>query len=120
MTTGNMVKAFALAALCAGAAEVKVDWSAEIGPVKPVNGVGQPPMVGPLRSWPMFHYLKEAGKESSLRSKLAEKFRGVPELSGKSSASSRPAAKKPAPKKPAPKKPAPKKAPPKKPAAKKK
>ena len=60
-------------------------------------------------------YLKEAGKESSLRSKLAEKFRGVPELSGKSSASSRPAAKKPAPKKPAPKK-----APAKKPAAKKK
>ncbi|MBR3085236.1 MAG: hypothetical protein IKH04_02415 [Kiritimatiellae bacterium] len=32
-----------------------------IGPVKPVNGVGQPPMVGPLNDWPLFHYLKEAG-----------------------------------------------------------
>ena len=32
-----------------------------VGPVKPVNGVGQPPMVGPLRDWPMFHYLQEAG-----------------------------------------------------------
>ncbi len=31
-----------------------------IGPVKPVNGVGQPPMVGPLNDWPLFHYLKEA------------------------------------------------------------
>lgn len=32
-----------------------------IGPVKPVNGVGQPPMVGALRGWDMFHYLSEAG-----------------------------------------------------------
>ena len=61
MTIKNMVKTIALAALCAGAAEVKVDWSAEIGPVKPVNGVGQPPMVGPLSSWSMLHYLEEAG-----------------------------------------------------------
>ena len=32
-----------------------------VGPVKPVNGVGQPPMVGALKDWPMMHYLKEAG-----------------------------------------------------------
>ncbi len=31
------------------------------GPVKPVNGVGQPPMIGALNDWPMMHYLKEAG-----------------------------------------------------------
>ena len=31
------------------------------GPVKSVNGVGQPPMVGPLNDWPLFHYLQEAG-----------------------------------------------------------
>ena len=40
---------------------VEVDFSHEVGPVKPVNGVGQPPMVGKLSGWPMFHYLKEAG-----------------------------------------------------------
>ena len=45
----------------ANAAKVEVDFSRDIGPVKPVNGVGQPPMVGKLSGWPMFHYLKEAG-----------------------------------------------------------
>ena len=40
---------------------VEVDFSQEIGPVKPVNGVGQPPMIGKLSTYPMFHYLKEAG-----------------------------------------------------------
>jgi len=49
------------ASLSASAAEVRVDWSNETGPVKPVNGVGQPPMVGKLGSWPMLHYLKDAG-----------------------------------------------------------
>ena len=49
------------ASLSAFAAEVKVDWSNETGPVKPVNGVGQPPMVGKLSGWPMMHYLKDAG-----------------------------------------------------------
>ena len=40
---------------------ITFDFSHTAGPVKPVNGVGQPPMVGmPMRS-PMFHYLKEAG-----------------------------------------------------------
>ena len=40
---------------------VTVDFSREVGPIKPVNGVGQPPMVGQLGSWSMMHYLKEAG-----------------------------------------------------------
>ena len=31
------------------------------GPVKPVNGVGQPPMIGAPTGYPMMHYLKEAG-----------------------------------------------------------
>lgn len=30
-------------------------------PMKPVNGVGQPPMVGALGDWTMLHYLKDAG-----------------------------------------------------------
>ena len=56
----------ALAAVVMGVAqvcpavEVKVDPSREIGIVKPVNGVGQPPMLG-YRQFPMFKYLKEAG-----------------------------------------------------------
>ena len=52
---------FAAGALCANAAEIKVDFSKEIGPVKRVNGVGQPPLVGKLNDYPMFHYLKDAG-----------------------------------------------------------
>ena len=43
------------------AEKTPVDFSAATGPVKPVNGIGQPPMIGmPIRS-SMFHYLKEAG-----------------------------------------------------------
>lgn len=42
-------------------ASVKVDFSKAVGPVKPVNGVGQPPMIGKLRDWSMIHFLKEAG-----------------------------------------------------------
>ena len=51
-----------MAALSATAigAEIKVDFAKEIGPVKPVNGVGQPPMIGALNNWSMMHYLKEA------------------------------------------------------------
>ncbi len=37
-----------------------VNPSVTLGPVKPVNGVGQPPFFG-LNEYPMFHYLKEAG-----------------------------------------------------------
>ena len=40
---------------------IRVDSGKAIGPVKPVNGVGQPPMIGALGDWPLFHYLKEAG-----------------------------------------------------------
>ena len=43
------------------AAEVKVDFGSPAGPVKPVNAVGQPPLVGKLKQYVMFHYLKEAG-----------------------------------------------------------
>ena len=42
-------------------AEVKVDLDKGVGPVKPVNGVGQLPMVGQLGNWSMMHYLKDAG-----------------------------------------------------------
>ncbi len=40
---------------------VKIDFSQEIGPVKPVNGVGQPPMLGGPTRFSMMHYLAEAG-----------------------------------------------------------
>jgi len=53
---------FALMAVSAVfAAEVTVDFDKVTGPVKPVNGVGQPPMIGKLSSWSMLHYLTEAG-----------------------------------------------------------
>ena len=37
-----------------------IDPSVPLGPVKPVNGVGQPPFFG-VGDFPMFRYLKEAG-----------------------------------------------------------
>ena len=49
-----------LSAATAFAVEVKVDFAHEKGCVKPVNGVGQPPITG-LRTYPMFKYLKDAG-----------------------------------------------------------
>ena len=51
----------AAGAVCARAAEIKVDFGTAVGPVKRVNGVGQPPLVGNLADYPMFHYLKDAG-----------------------------------------------------------
>ena len=42
-------------------ASVSVDWEKPVGPVKPVNGVGQPPMLGGPYAFSMMHYLKEAG-----------------------------------------------------------
>ena len=45
----------------ASAASLIVDPTKAIGPVKPVNGVGQPPMLGALGGWYMLHFLKEAG-----------------------------------------------------------
>ena len=41
--------------------KLTIDPSKVLGPVKPVNGVGQPPFFGSLGEYPMFHYLKEAG-----------------------------------------------------------
>ncbi len=54
---------FCMAMLSASAGQVVVetDVGKSIGPVKPVNGVGQPPMIGQLADWSMMHYLKEAG-----------------------------------------------------------
>ena len=43
------------------ASSVKVDFSQEVGRIKPMHGVGQPPMIGKLSSWSLMHYLKEAG-----------------------------------------------------------
>ena len=55
------VSMLAVAGATLHAAEVKVDFENPVGPVKPVNAVGQPPMVGKLRDYPMFRYLKDAG-----------------------------------------------------------
>lgn len=40
-------------------ASLKIDFSKVIGKIKPVHGVGQPPMAG--LDFPLLHYLKEAG-----------------------------------------------------------
>lgn len=53
--------AAALATSAASATTVEVVSDVRLGPVKPVNGVGQPPMIGKLSSWSMLHYLSEAG-----------------------------------------------------------
>ena len=50
-----------VALLAAVPVNVAVDWSAERGPVKAVNGVGQPPMTGGPSNFTLMHYLKEAG-----------------------------------------------------------
>ena len=46
--------------LGAVAADVQIDFNSVVGNVKPVNGVGQPPMIGAPRNMTMLHYLKEA------------------------------------------------------------
>ena len=51
----------AFVAWVAFGATVVVDWTHVTGPVKPVNGVGQPPLIGELEDYPMFHYLRDAG-----------------------------------------------------------
>ena len=43
------------------AVEIEVRPDGPTRQVKPVNGVGQPPMIGAPRSFPMMHYLKDAG-----------------------------------------------------------
>ena len=55
-----LILAFGLMPLAWGA-DVWVDVDRVTGPVKPVNGVGQPPMVGGPKSFRMMHWLKEAG-----------------------------------------------------------
>jgi len=47
-----------LAAVLAG---MVVDFGAAVGPVKPVNGVGQPPMIGSHVTWDLMPRLYEAG-----------------------------------------------------------
>jgi len=56
-----LIFAGAVAAFCATAADVRIDFNSVTGPVKPVNGVGQPPMIGAPCNFSMMHYLKEAG-----------------------------------------------------------
>ena len=51
----------ALAAFLSQAVQVSVDFGRELGPVKPVNGVGQPPMLGGPTKFRMMHYLRDAG-----------------------------------------------------------
>ena len=40
---------------------IAIDPGEVLGPVKPVNGVGQPPLIGATGDWWMFRYLSEAG-----------------------------------------------------------
>ncbi|MBP5321537.1 MAG: hypothetical protein J6334_11175 [Kiritimatiellae bacterium] len=61
ITAAGVLGTSAAEAEGAVSAQVKVDFGKPVGIVKPVNGVGQPPMMGALGDWPMFHYLKEAG-----------------------------------------------------------
>ena len=65
MNKVSCVSAVCLAAVlslfAAGPVEVAVDPASPVGIVKPVNGVGQPPMVDVACGAPMFRYLKEAG-----------------------------------------------------------
>ncbi len=54
-----MAACAACVAVAAGTANVTVDFSKPVRPMKPMHGVGQPPQVG--WSYHLFHYLKEAG-----------------------------------------------------------
>jgi len=57
-----MKRLVAVLSMLAGAAfGAEIDFAAVAGPVKPVNGVGQPPMLGMPIKAKMFHFLKEAG-----------------------------------------------------------
>lgn len=40
---------------------MNIDFGTVTGPVKPVNGVGQPPLADALNTWTLMHYLGEAG-----------------------------------------------------------
>ena len=58
---GKKYLAGRLAGAVAVRSETAIDFTATDGRVKPVNGVGQPPMLGLPVEAKMFHYLKEAG-----------------------------------------------------------
>lgn len=58
----NLIGFMCACGVCfAQSAVAPIDWDSPVGPVKPVNGVGQPPMLGLPRKAYMMHYLKEAG-----------------------------------------------------------
>ena len=56
-----MTSLFASLVVSLLAATVTVDFDTVSGPVKAVNAVGQPPMIGAPKKYSMMHYLKEAG-----------------------------------------------------------
>ena len=60
LTGKAAILAAAFCAFAASAVEVKVDFSKDVRPVKPMHAVGQPPLLG-LRDYQLFRYLKEAG-----------------------------------------------------------
>lgn len=60
LTGKAAILAAAFCALAASAVEVRVDFSKDVRPVKPMHAVGQPPLLG-LRDYQLFRYLKEAG-----------------------------------------------------------
>ena len=55
-----LLLSLAIAFALGSSASVKVDFDAPAGMVKPVNGVGQPPILG-YDGYSLFYYLKEAG-----------------------------------------------------------
>jgi hypothetical protein len=57
----GVVWAINVLSLSAATVYVNVDFNKVIGEIKPVNGVGQPPMAGQLGRWSMMKYLKDAG-----------------------------------------------------------
>ena len=61
MVLAGLMLCGAVSAATVPQAMVRVDLSQTTGPVKPVNGVGQPPLIGGPKQYRMMHYLKEAG-----------------------------------------------------------
>ena len=57
---GTILAFAASVGLFAAETVVTVDFSREMGPIKPVNGVGQPPMIGGPTRFSMMHYLAES------------------------------------------------------------
>ena len=55
-----VLAAAAACAMGADAVEIKVDFAKEVGRIKPMHAVGQPPLLG-TRDYQLFRLLKEAG-----------------------------------------------------------